>query len=268
MMYLLIFLLLYILIGIIYSYIKINVSKFEIKNDKIDKNIKILLITDVHNRKLNNKLEKLINESNPDIIILGGDMINSYEDGYDNFLSMTNILNKYKTYYIYGNHEEASSNIKDYEKMINKSKLILLNNKSTKITNNIVLYGLNIDKSFYENNRKKKLSKNYLENKLGPIDDTKFNILVAHDPLFNDVYSNYNFDLSLSGHIHGGIVKLPFLRGMFSPNYTFFPKYYKGMYKIKNMISIVSSGYGFSRFIIPRVYNPTEIVLISLMKNE
>lgn len=78
-------------------------------------------------------------------------------------------------------------------------------------------------------------------------DAAKYSILLAHDPTFTEAYGRMGFDLSLSGHLHGGIFRLPFIGGLISPRYKLFPKYDKGMYALhnqKNTHAIVSGGVG------------------------
>lgn len=257
-----------LIILIIYSGIKIDITRYEINDKKIDKNLKIMHLSDLHDRNISNRLEKIIEKESPDLIILSGDMVNEYKGQQSNFLKLVKILEKYETYYTYGNHEEnMKQSIKTkYDEKINKTKLIILNNKSKKISNNIELYGLNLDITFYEGMRKKKLTKEYIQEKLGEMDKEKYNILIAHNPLMEYAYKDTNADLVLTGHVHGGVIKLPFLGGLLSPEYKFFPAYYDNVHKIKNMTMVVSRGLGFSRRVPLRLFNPAEIVIINLTK--
>ena len=108
----------------------------------------------------------------------------------------------------------------------------------------------------------------YINDRIGSINKNNYNILVAHNPTDADAYENYGFDLVLSGHIHGGIIILPKLGGVFSPEYRFFPKYYRGLYTLKKMKLIVSRGLGFSKRLPFRMFNPAEVVIINLMKKK
>ena len=253
---------------IIYSCIKIDITEYEIKDKKIDKDLKIMHLSDLHDRNITKRLEKIITKENPDLIILSGDMVNEYKGQQENFMSLVNILEKYKTYYTYGNHEENMKKDlrKEYDKRIDKTKINVLNNEKIKISDNIELYGLDIDISFFEGMRKKKLDKEYIEEKLGNMDSEKYNILIAHNPLMAYAYKETNANLVLTGHVHGGIIRLPFLGGLLSPEYKFFPAYYDKIHKIKNMTMVVSRGIGFSARVPLRMFNPAEIVIIKLRK--
>ena len=70
----------------------------------------------------------------------------------------------------------------------------------------------------------------------------------------------------LSGHVHGGLIRLPLLGPVLSPDYTFFPKYSQGIYKKNNTQMIVSRGLGFSRRLPFRIFNNGEVVIINLNK--
>ena len=115
---------------------------------------------------------------------------------------------------------------------------------------------------------KEKINENYIEERIGKIDNTKFNLLISHDPLLYNLYSSMGYDLVLSGHIHGGIINIPFIGGLLSPDFTFFPKYYKGVNEFNNTNVVISRGLGFGYTIPIRAFNRGEVVIIKLMKNE
>ena len=267
-LYIIIIIFIVVIISMIVSHYKLDITKFDIKNNKIDKNIKIMFLSDLHNRNITQKLTRIINDQKPDLIIMGGDMINERLKYTHNFIDLYKSLEKEKIYYTYGNHEDELyyEDKEKYNKIINKSNMIILNDKNEKLSNNIVLYGLKSQKEDYLNFGKLCLSKKIIESKLGKFDKDKFNILIAHNPLEFDSYVKSDADLVLSGHIHGGLVRLPFLGGLLSPDYTFFPKYYSGIYTKNNTSMIVSRGLGFSRRIPFRVFNNGEVVIINLKK--
>ena len=94
--------------------------------------------------------------------------------------------------------------------------------------------------------------------------NTNFKILLAHRPELIELYKKFSFDLVLSGHSHGGQMRVPFiLNGLYAPNQGLFPKYAGGSYKHNSMIHIVSRGASFNPRL-PRVFNPPEIVIIDI----
>ena len=73
------------------------------------------------------------------------------------------------------------------------------------------------------------LPEDYLKEKFGDPDPERVSILIAHDPEHFDNYAKWHPDYVLSGHVHGGIVNIPFLGGVISPQLKFFPKYDAGL---------------------------------------
>lgn len=257
-------------IVILDSYINIDVSKYEVKSDKINKDYKIMLLTDLHNRDITKKLVEITKEENPDFIVMSGDMINEKVDGYDNFFKLCNELKDYNKYYVFGNHEENMSDEKQNEyikKLESNTNVILLNNKVLEV-NDINIYGFSPEVKYYMASTKEKISNKYIEDRIGKIDNSKYNLLISHDPLLYDNYSSIGYDMVLSGHIHGGIINIPFIGGLLSPDFTFFPKYYKGVNTFNNTNVIISRGLGFGYMIPIRFFNRAEVVIIKLMKNE
>lgn len=256
------------------SYINIDVSHYEIKSDKLNQkynNYKIMLLTDLHNRDITEKLVKIVNEENPNIIVMSGDMINEKVDGFDNFFNLCEELKNKTVYYVFGNHEENMSDEKQnefIEKIKEKTNVILLNNDKVELDDSFTIYGFSPQVKYYLASTKEKIDLNYIEERIGKIDINKFNLLISHDPLLYNLYSEYGFDMVLSGHLHGGIINIPFVGGLLSPDFTFFPKYYKGVNKIENTNLVISRGLGYGYMIPIRVFNRGEVVIINLMKNE
>ena len=100
-----------------------------------------------------------------------------------------------------------------------------------------------------------------LKNMLG--ESNKYTILLSHRPELFGLYVENNIDLVLSGHAHGGQVRLPFFGGLVAPNQGFFPKYFEGVYEKKQTKMIVSRGLGNSIFPL-RVNNRPELVIVEL----
>ena len=96
------------------------------------------------------------------------------------------------------------------------------------------------------------------------MDEGVFNLLLAHRPELIDLYGQYGFDLILSGHTHGGQIRVPLLiNGLFAPDQGWFPKYAGGRYDIEDTTLIVSRGLSFND-LVPRVFNPPEVLVIDI----
>ena len=99
------------------------------------------------------------------------------------------------------------------------------------------------------------------------LNEDQYNIILIHNPLFFNEYVKYNANIIFSGHVHGGMIRLPLVGALLSPERKFFPKYNSGIYEIKNKFMIVSRGLGHSRPGI-RLKNKPELVSITFRGKE
>ena len=248
------------------------VNEIKITNDKIPQSFegfRIAQVSDLHNAELgkdNNKLIEKLNECEPDIIVLTGDLIDSNHTNLEVALSFARQAVKIAPcYFVTGNHEAwVGSQYEELKTSLENAGVTVLQDEAIELNYGdecIQLIGLN-DPDFSE--RDSFLSESILETKLSEINISNgFTILLSHRPEHFNVYQNKNIDLVLSGHAHGGQFRLPFLGGVIAPNQGLFPKYDAGTYTENGTTMIVSRGIGNS--IIPfRVNNRPEIVLVEL----
>lgn len=281
----------FIFIGIfilMYLYIKYNVNtlevtKYVVENKKVPKEFdgyNIVQISDLHSKLFgenNKKLIQKIKSLNPDIVVVTGDLIDGENNNYNVALDFMKEISKlYRVYYIIGNHEQKSlikkykDEYKDYFNKLHQINFVNLDNNKVEIVkgdSNINLYGLTVPYSCYkylfDNQETTSIDIDFLEEKLGKVDREQFNILLAHTPFYFDEYEKWGADLTLCGHVHGGIVRLPLVGGLLSPDRKFFPKYDLGEYIKNKSTMIVSKGLGGSKVLI-RVNCKPEIVNIKL----
>lgn len=290
-----------LIIILIISQIECNSYKlniFNIKNEKNSDKLKLIFITDFHNKVFKNSYEKLISDIlsvNADYIVLGGDFINfsgfqskknslGIENTYAFLTLLLNKIHENKNYnlkrifFAFGNHELRLKNRTDslylteeYNKFINFLKtnnIYILDNDSYKVSNGITLYGLSLYDGYYGKIFTKKLKFKHIDKKVFDetfknINQDNYNIMVFHKPDYAEDFIDYGFDLVLSGHYHGGLVNFPIVGPILSPDFKIFPKYSVGHYKYKNGDIIVSSGLGEHLFKI-RVNNIPEVVVINI----
>ena len=125
------------------------------------------------------------------------------------------------------------------------------------------IQGLTIGREFYKRFIKREMPDNYIEEQVGKLDEDEFTVLLAHNPDYGDEYFKYGADLFLSGHLHGGIVRLPIFGGVISPRLKFFPKYDGGIYEKGRAQMILSRGLGYHTLPI-RLFNPGELICVKL----
>lgn len=295
------------LIYIIYDNLRITIRKDEIKIGKTEENIRILHLSDFHNRKFgkdNNYLINRIKEVNPDLILISGDLIDHRSPKSVIVESLLERLNKIlenteenpKIFYVYGNHEQNQDEeyLIEYEEMLRNKNIKLLKNEINQLDFNgkkINIIGLDdtrnelvdilindfhaknisvLDFIIKENDSAKanlkiiktRLDKIFKENT--DILKDGYNILLTHRPEGFEIYKDYDIDLVLSGHAHGGQARIPFTNiSVIAPNQGIFPKYTKGPYESNGTKMHVSAGIGNS--LIPiRIFNPSELIQIDI----
>ena len=247
----------------------LRVTRYYIKDKKINNKFVITQISDFHNnkyKKLNNELIYNLKLIKPDIIVITGDFIDSRRTDINASINFIKEIKEVSPiYYVNGNHE---SRMEDYElfkeKLVDNDVIVLENDvKEIKYKdNNINIIGIS-DPRFVVDKRDKE--KGIIKEELKSIDYDKYiyTILLTHRPEYINEYSKENINLVLSGHAHGGQINIPFLGPLYAPGQGLFPKYINSMYKVNNTNMIVSCGIGNS--LMPfRINNKPELVIVEL----
>lgn len=235
-------------------------------NDKSD-NIKIVQFSDTHISEyfdLDNlkKIVNKINSQNPHIVVFTGDLFEQYNEyeNKDKLYEIWEVLSQINAplgkYAVYGNHDYGGGAERVYKQTMNKSGFKLLINERVKIEgHNINLIGM--DDSIFGTFDKEKL--------VSYFDRDCFNIILSHEPDVADSFLEYNADLFIAGHSHGGQVNLPFI------NYTppLAQKYKRGLYAIDNYRQTkiyVNVGLGTSQ--IPMRFMATPELTVFTLRNK
>ena len=234
---------------------------------------RIAHISDLHNAEMgkdNEKLLDMLRETEPDIIAITGDIIDSRNTNIDIALQFTKAAMEIAPcYYVTGNHEARISKYDELKAGMEAAGVVVLEDEKTKISlegGEITLIGVN-DPS-YQTDYLFGDAEAVMQSKLQEISDAEneFTILLSHRPELFEVYADNKMDLVLSGHAHGGQFRLPFVGGLVAPNQGLFPKYDAGLYTEENTNMIVSRGIGNS--ILPfRFNNRPEVILIVLQRD-
>ncbi len=258
-----------------------EVSHYEICSPLLPKSfdgLKIIQLSDLHNKvfgKDNSPLFEPIAAEKPDIIVMTGDMISHDAPDTDKFLRLVRRLTGLcPVYYVNGNHELSDLDEDAFSytaEAMASYGAVCLDNTSVEIRRGedmIRLCGLCYSAEYYRGVREYKRGwKAFMLTDMIDYLDIKqpdeYTILLAHNPLDFDVHAEWGADLSFGGHIHGGLIRLPLVHGIFSPERRLMPKYKEGVYSIGSSFLIVSRGLG--RF---RVHNPPEIVEVTLRSKE
>ena len=247
--------------------------QYSISSEKIESEKKIVFLTDLHNNsfgKNNEKLLAAIEDISPDLVLIGGDMITVKSRlGIENVLPLLKRLSsKYKCIYANGNHEQRLSenkfglNYRQYKQIMEDMGIVYLSNKSYDLDDNMCVHGLDLERKYYLRRFKKTLDPGYTNKRIS-IDESKFNILLAHSPLFVKDYADSHVDLALAGHFHGGTIRFPCGVGVMTPQFHFFNRLVVGMKKVGNMVQIIGAGLG-THSINIRLNDMSELIVINL----
>lgn len=254
------------------------VVPYEIRSRKIKKKYTFVMLSDLHNKSFgirNNRLIKAVIDCQPDSIITAGDMYTSKKgSGFDNAVALFEVLSKqFPVYIANGNHESKTQSKPDdfnnmyeqfVERLVSFGLRPLVNEHLLLPEVNVDLCGLQIGQEYFGHFTKKEMAGSYMDKLVGKANRDCFQVLIAHNPVYFEKYAAWGADLVLSGHIHGGIVRLPWLGGVISPTATFFPKYDGGRFQEGTSTMIL--GRGLSTHTLPiRMWNPGEIVLVTLL---
>jgi len=232
------------------------------------KGVIIALITDLHSTIYGKNQSILVNkirDVNPDLIMLCGDIFDDIVPMAGTKLLLSGISGVAPVFYVTGNHEYMSRNIGKIRETLISYGVVVLSDAYTVIeinNNEIIIAGIEDPyKRRYE-------TRNYdqndsMERAFRELDEIKlYKILLAHRPERIEIYKKYSFDLVLSGHAHGGQVRIPnVLNGLYAPHQGFFPKYAGGLYTHGNLTHIVSRGLSVNP-LLPRIFNPPELVIV------
>ena len=258
-----------------------DISYYNICSDTLPDSFdgfKAIHLSDLHNKVFsdnNASLISMIEAEEPDIIIMTGDMISHNAPNTEQYLTLVNNLCKIcPVYYVNGNHELSDLDDEEFERVQNvlaEYGAVCLDNTSTELycgDEYIRLCGLCYTAEYYRGVRQykrgwKAFMLTDLIDYIGIRQLDEFTVLLAHNPLDFEVHAEWGADVSFGGHIHGGFVRLPIVKGLVSPERKLFPKYKEGVYKIGDSSLVVSRGLGNIR-----INNPPEIVSVTLNCNK
>ncbi len=242
-------------------------------SEKVSAKTRIAVISDIHNREYGENNEVLISDLQtlkPDLILFLGDLVIRNDDDYQPMLNLVAALTRIAPCYgVLGNHESERiyyGNDKALPEKFENAGLKLLRNSREEIQigeDTLQLIGVEGTAYGFE----KYGGREFMEK--SEIDPSSYCIVMTHIPiLFETQLSQYSFDLGIAGHVHGGIVNLPLLGGLYSDEEGLFPKFYAGECVLDNQQTlIISAGLGDSKHFPPRINNPPELVVIDISRS-
>lgn len=253
------------------------VVKYKISQNKLKKAYRAVVLADLHNKQFgrnNELLLKAIEEQQPDGIWIAGDILTA-KPGKSMQVAIdfvTELAKKYPVYYGNGNHEHRlklypetyGDMAKEYAKALEEAGVRPLVNEHIVLEEyNLAIYGVEIDREYYRRFTTPEMEEQYLQSVLGDPEEKCFNVLLAHNPDYFPNYADWGADLVLSGHVHGGMIRIPGKWGMVSPSIRLFPRYDGGKFTEGKSTMILSRGLGMHTIPV-RLFNPGELVVVEV----
>jgi len=265
-----------LIIGIIFidSNTRLVTTEFELFYDNLPGSFdgyRIVLLADLHgveHSDNNKKLVDAVRAANPDIITIAGDLIDRFQVGkpVERQLEIARTLVSQlvkiaPVYYVTGNHEWDSGEVRTLLAMLEENDVDVLRNQYRLLTignDTIILAGVD-DPGGPADMIKPDI---FVEN-IQMRGEADFMVLLSHRNYNLALYSRLGVDLVLSGHAHGGMVRLPFTDGLIGPQYDFLPTYTSGVYTRDGTNMVVSRGLG-NHFGWTRFLNNPQVVVVEL----
>lgn len=253
-------------------------TDYEVKSSNLPQafdGYRIVQISDLHNTQFgkgNERLLEMIRSAQPDIIAITGDLIDSRRTNIKIALEFAEEAVKIAPcYYITGNHEIRDEALEELLDGLRAAGVTVLRGEAVELNKEdqfIRLVGID-DPSLIsrmedleEMDDIGKLESEITQQMLEGFQSQHYTVLLAHKPFA--VYCELGFDLTLTGHNHGGQIRLPWLGGLYGQG-EFFPEYDAGMFCQDETAMVVSRGLGNSLFPF-RINNRPEVVVVTLRK--
>ncbi|MBQ8228133.1 MAG: metallophosphoesterase [Clostridia bacterium] len=249
---------------------KLKLTRYIVESPKVKRPFNMVFLSDIHSIKFKDggrNLFETIDKAMPDCILLGGDVFHKFGDEEDferTYELLKNLACKYQNCcMITGNHEFECGKADEIRRSVAKFGINILGDESYVLSaanDQSILVGGTDYAGFGEDEvllQKQNFVRRAEESGL-------FSVLVRHIPM--RVENDENIDLILSGHNHGGLWRLPKTKiGVAGGGGKLFPKYTHGKYNFNNSCLIVGSGITTETYLLPRLYNPPEVVSVSVV---
>ena len=259
---------------------RFGVTSYEVRSPKLRRSASAAVIADLHGfsyGKENKQLLEQVKNMEPQVIFIPGDLlVSKYAYTYDRALeTLKELIKIAPVYYSYGNHE---SRLRDperinhplflqYLKQAEALGVQIMETESREISlgeNQVMLSALELELDYYEKGGIPPMEAAYMQQHLKLQREELFQILLAHNPAYAESYAKWGADVTFCGHNHGGLIRIPGIGSLISPQLTLFPKYDAGKFQIGNRCVIVSRGLGTHTFHV-RIFNRAELLEINFL---
>jgi predicted MPP superfamily phosphohydrolase len=233
--------------------------------------LRIAHVSDLHNTEFgeeNEKLLKKLRKADPDIIAITGDILDSRRTDVAVAIAfLEKAVEIAPCYYVTGNHEgRIMAEYKDLKAAMENMGVTVLENRQVTLEvgeSTITIAGIDDPNVCNDGiwGEPEEVAAARLQNL--HLEEEGFTILLSHRPDLFPAYVSGGADLVLSGHVHGGQFRIPFIGGLYAPSQGLFPEYDYGLFSAEGTLMYVSRGLGNSVFPL-RFHNRPEVVLLTL----
>lgn len=245
---------------------------YTVVSPKLTAEVRLAVVTDFHSSDNADDVVAMVASCAPDAVLLVGDL---FDDDTQNrpmerTLSLMRQLSaQYPCYYVSGNHEAWTGEMDALYQQTEEAGVTVLRMSSGVLTvrgQRIALCGIPDPYEMVFSGAPD--TEEQLRQALEDVDSADFTVLLAHRPELLAKYAQFPLDLVVSGHTHGGQVRIPgVLNGLYAPNQGWFPKLAGGAYTQDGTTLIVSRGLAV-RTQLPRIFNRPEVVLVRCLPAE
>lgn len=245
---------------------------YTVVSPKLTAEVRLAVVTDFHSSDNADDVVAMVTSCAPDAVLMVGDM---FDDDTANrpterTLSLMRQLSaQYPCYYVSGNHEAWTGEMDALYQQTEEAGVKVLRMSSGVLTvrgQRIALCGIPDPYEMVYSGAPD--TEEQIRQALEDVDSADFTVLLAHRPELLAKYAQFPLDLVVSGHAHGGQVRIPgVLNGLYAPNQGWFPKLAGGAYTQDGTTLIVSRGLAVRTWL-PRIFNRPEVVLVRCVPAE
>ena len=251
----------------------LETERFELSSSRLPEafdGFTVVQLSDLHGKKFgseNGRLLAAVRAAEPDLIAVTGDLVDEHTDRPLEYAAGIGgaLAEIAPVYYVTGNHEWAARQAEDICGALEGAGVTCLRNETVPVERSgarILVTGLDDPNAYADQKTPEQVTQELLEQ----YGENDFRLLLAHrNDRFASEYYRLGYDLTLCGHAHGGVIRLPFTDGLLDTHQGFFPSYTDGFYTVEGSRLLVSRGLG-NIFPSVRLFNRPEIVSLTLCR--
>lgn len=225
---------------------------------------RLVVLSDLHGKRFgrqHSRLLEAVRGAKPDVICLCGDMMDEWSGTEYLRPLLEGLVEIAPVYYVTGNHEWAAGVVRELEPLLEQCGVTVLSNEYVMLERNgdrIALLGAEDSNGYADQKTVQELA-DQVRQEQGAV----YEILLSHRNNHYEQYTQARVDLTLAGHAHGGLIRLPGTDGLVGPKRELFPQYTAGLYDLSYGQMVVSRGLG-NQFPCFRLLNRPDVPLVVL----